>query len=246
MCAFFTPDGRSAVLMAEAADRSVNLRDIETTYLREILANPSLKGHLQPGQQLRYRTACRALTNRIPASSVVVLSGLLAAGVATASRDDTAVLPIWTMREDGGIDCLNAPTSVIKSSMAAWTVTLPAELRDDLTARHEGALPNETGGPLVGVVDHEAKHVAAVHVLTTPSDSAGTRSEFVRGTRGLRRLIEEARGRSGGQVRYIGEWHSHPRGTSASPSTTDIRQICQLSLVLDLDGLPALSLIIGD
>jgi hypothetical protein len=52
MCDFFTPDGRSAILMVEAADRSVNLRDIETTYLREILANPSLKGHLQPGQQL--------------------------------------------------------------------------------------------------------------------------------------------------------------------------------------------------
>jgi hypothetical protein len=62
----------------------------------------------------------------------------------------------------------------------------------------------------------------------------------------MRRLIEEAQGRSGGQVRYIGEWHSHPRGASASPSTTDIKQICQLSLVLDLDGLPALSLIVGE
>ncbi|MBS3652200.1 ThiF family adenylyltransferase [Pseudaminobacter sp. 19-2017] len=246
MCAFFTPDGRSAVLMAEAADRSVTLRDLESAYLREILANPTLKDHLRPGQQLRYTGACRALTNQIPASSIAVLSGLLAAGVAEASGDDAAALRFWTMREDGSIDCANAPTSAIKISTSGWTVTLPAALRDDLVARREGALPSETGGPLVGVIDYEAKHLAAIHALATPPDSAGTRAHFIRGTRGLQRLIEEAQSRSGGQVRYIGEWHSHPPGASASPSSTDINQIYQLSLVLDLDGLPALSLIVGE
>lgn len=246
MCAFFTPDGRSAVLMAEAADRSVTLRDLEAAYLREILANPTLKDHLRAGQQLRYTGACRALTNKIPASSIAVLSGLLAAGLATASCDDSAALRLWTMQEDGSIDCANASTSMIKSSISDWTVTLPAALHDDLAARREGALPSETGGPLVGVIDYEAKHIAAVHALTTPPDSAGTRMDFTRGTRGLQRLIEEAQSRSGGQVRYIGEWHSHPAGASASPSATDINQICQLSLVLDLDGLPALSLIVGE
>src|SRR5690606_6065821 len=61
MCAFFTPDGRSAILMAEAADRSMTLRDLEAVYLREILANPKLNDHLRPGQQMRYTGACRAL-----------------------------------------------------------------------------------------------------------------------------------------------------------------------------------------
>src|SRR5690606_19373184 len=116
MCAFFSPDGRSAVLMAEAADRSVTLRDLEAVYLREILTNPTLKDHLRPGQQLRYTGACRALTNKIPASSIAVLSGLLAAGLATASGDTAAALRLWTMQEDGSIGCVNAPTSTIKSS----------------------------------------------------------------------------------------------------------------------------------
>jgi integrative and conjugative element protein (TIGR02256 family) len=246
ICAFFTPDGRSAVLMAETADRSVNLRDLEAAYLREILTNPSLKDHLRPGQQLRYTGACRALTNKIPASSVSVLSGLLADGVATASGGDSAVLRVWTMREGGSSECLNVPVSSISSTVAEWTITFPAGLHEDLAARRELALPSETGGPLVGLIDLESKHVAAIHALATPPDSAGSRSEFIRGTRGMLRLIEEAQERSGGQVRYIGEWHSHPRGASASPSTTDIRQIGQLSMVLDLDGLPALSMIVGE
>lgn len=246
MCAFFTPDGRSAVLMAEAADRSVTLRDIEAVYLREILANPGLKNHLQPGQQLRYTGACRALTNKIPASSIAVLSGLLAAGLAEASGDDVPVLRVWSMQSEGGIGCENVCPSTIRSSISGWTVVIPEGLHYDLVARRDGALPCETGGPLVGVVDYEAKYLAAVHALAAPPDSAGTRTEFVRGTRGLQRLIEEAQSRSGGQVRYIGEWHSHPKGASVTPSVKDMKQICQLSIVADLDGLPALSLIVGE
>ncbi|MFE0014138.1 ThiF family adenylyltransferase [Mesorhizobium sp. NPDC059054] len=246
MCAFFTPDGRSAVLMAEAADRSVTLRDIEATYLREILANPRLKDHLRPGQQLRYTGACRALTNKIPASSIAVLSGLLAAGIAESSNSDSAALRFWTMRDDGSIDCVNTPPSTVKNTIAGWTITIPSGLREELSARRDESLPSETGGPLVGVVDYQAKHLAAVHALAAPSDSAGTKTGFVRGTRGLQRLIEDAQNQSGGQVRYIGEWHSHPKGVSVAPSATDLDQICQLSLVADLDGLPALSLIVGE
>lgn len=246
MCAFFTPDGRSAILMTEAADRSITLRDIEAAYLREILTNPRLKDHLRPGQQLRYTGACRALTNKIPASSVAVLSGLLAEALAETSNEEAAALRFWMLRDEGDIDCVHAPPSTIKSSISGWTIVIPEGLRDDLVARRDRALPSETGGPLVGVIDYEAKHLAAVHALATPSDSSGTRAEFVRGTRGLQRLIEEAQKRSGGQVRYIGEWHSHPRGASVSPSAIDINQICQLSFVADLDGLPALSLIVGE
>lgn len=244
--AFFTPNGRSAVLMAEAADRSVTLRDLEAEYLREILTNPTLRDHLRLGQQMRYTGACRALTNQIPASSIAVLSGLLAAGIAESTGNDTAALRIWTIREDGSVDCVNPQTSLIKSFTSGWSITIPAALHHDLVARRERALPSETGGPLVGVIDHEAKHLAAIHALATPPDSVGTRSDFVRGKRRLQRFIEEAQYQSGGQVRYIGEWHSHPTGVLPSPSPTDIRQIRQLSTVLDLDGLPALSLIVGE
>jgi hypothetical protein len=42
------------------------------------------------------------------------------------------------------------------------------------------------------------------------------------------------------QVRYLGEWHSHPRYANARPSDTDIAQLAYLGGELAADGLPGL------
>jgi integrative and conjugative element protein (TIGR02256 family) len=246
ICCFFTPDGKSAVLIVEPATRAITLRELEVAYLRELLTNPLMADHLGSATQFRYSGACRALSNRIPASSVAVLAGILSAATAVASTNNNALVHIWRIGDDGGIGRIDVPAAVKRSFVGDWTIALPATLIDDLRIRRGDALPAETGGSLVGIIDYAAKYVGVVHALSTPPDSIGTRAGFVRGTRGLQRLIEAAQARSGGQVRYIGEWHSHPPGASAAPSQTDIEQIQQLSLILKLDGLPALSLIVSE
>ncbi|WP_422387311.1 Mov34/MPN/PAD-1 family protein [Agrobacterium vaccinii] len=47
-------------------------------------------------------------------------------------------------------------------------------------------------------------------------------------------------------MRYVGEWHSHPAGRSSLPSGTDLEQIKQLNDAMELDGLPAISLIVAE
>ena len=49
-----------------------------------------------------------------------------------------------------------------------------------------------------------------------------------------------------GQVRYVGEWHSHPPRYSTAPSGTDLSQIFWLATTLAIDSHPALMLIVGD
>lgn len=244
LCAFFTPDGGAAVLMAESADRAVTLRDIEATYLREEM-NPALEGHHRPSQQMRYTGACRALTNRIPASTVALLSNLIASAVTNATSIADATLKIST-RRDGGVECVSAPTACLRDAIGDWSITVPRSLVEELARTRAKALPNETGGPLIGMIDFEARRITAVHVRPPPSDSVASPTGFERGVEGLERSIEDAQVRSGGQVRYVGEWHSHPKGRSAAPSATDIVQIGQLSDALSIDGLPAVSLIVGD
>lgn len=246
LCAFFTPDGRSCVLMAEAADRTQRLRDVEATYLREVLVNPSLADHHRPGHMMRHTGACRALTNSIPSSTVAVLAGLLAGGLPEAASTRGASLRIWTRQSDGGISTVGVEAHCVGVEADGWRVTVPGSLLRELADKRVESLPNETGGPLVGLTDQQSRHIAIVHALPRPCDSVGTLGGFERGTRGLRRSLEDARTRSGGQVRYLGEWHSHPPGHSADPSTVDVHQIRQLSLALAIDGLPALSLIVGE
>ncbi|WFS69842.1 ThiF family adenylyltransferase (plasmid) [Agrobacterium leguminum] len=246
VCAFFTPNGKSAVLMIESSDRSTNLRDLEACYLHAIAGNPVFTDHLGAPRQLRYTGACRALTNRIPASSLAILTGLIAHGISTNIMASEPVVKIWTIDDRGSVSCVDPEAQVECHSVDSWTILLPRLLSLELRQRRALALPNETGGPLTGIIDYNAKTIAITHALPAPVDSVGLPTSFVRGTRRLRQAIEQAQARTGGQTRYIGEWHSHPLGASASPSGTDLKQIADLSMILNLDGMPALSLILAE
>ena len=72
------------------------------------------------------------------------------------------------------------------------------------------------------------------------------RSQFVRGTEGVRDHLNDVFTRTRGQVRYVGEWHSHPPSSAARPSATDLAQIDWLSTLFEIDTLPALMLIAGE
>jgi len=50
--------------------------------------------------------------------------------------------------------------------------------------------------------------------------------------------------RTGGQLEYIGEWHSHPDGCSCAPSTRDIALFGWLAAHLGAMGQPALMAIV--
>ena len=98
----------------------------------------------------------------------------------------------------------------------------------------------------MGMFDFERRRVDVVGALPPPSDSVGTSSSFTRGISRLRTDIDAAAARTGNQIRYIGEWHSHPAGRSSRPSGTDLEQIRQLRDAMELDGLPAVSLIVAE
>ena len=72
------------------------------------------------------------------------------------------------------------------------------------------------------------------------------RSEFVRGVEDVDELMDSVRRRTTGQVRYIGEWHSHPPRASARPSAIDGQQIDWLAALMDMDSMPALMLIAAE
>lgn len=244
-CAFFTPDGKSAVVMIEDADRSCTLRDLEAAYLREILQNEELKDHLGPVGRMRYTGACRALTNTIPASSVQILAGLISEEIARGLDSPGATLRVWS-RHECGMKAVDIAGAAIKTSLGDWTVSIPLSLRLDLQLRRSRRLPDETGGPLMGFFDRHKQRIDAVFALDPPEDSVGTPSTFLRGISKLRSELEKASARAGNQVRYIGEWHSHPTGHSARPSVTDLDQIAQLAKIMECDGLPAISVIVSE
>jgi len=240
--AFFNPSGNAVVVLAESADRTVTLRDLEAQYHRLIQEDARLGGHLAAqAAGIRYSGSCRSLTNRIPSSSAGMLAALATAGIERALDASDATIRIWTMSERGEVNLVErSGIATATASLAGWKIVFDSEFAQRLHQERQRHLPSETGGILLGIVDFSRRSIHLVTSLPAPADSVGSMSGFDRGVEGLEAALKTAAGRSLHHVRYIGEWHSHPRGASPRPSAIDLRQIDWLRRELEIEGLPAL------
>jgi E2/UBC family protein A/ThiF family protein/JAB domain-containing protein similar to deubiquitination enzymes len=245
---FFNPAGTAVVLLAEAADRAITLRDLEAQYHRLHLSVPGLAGHLKldvPG--LHYSGSCRSATNRIPASRASLLSAIAARGISAALKEDSATIRIWTVGDEGEVKLIKGDAAAVtRHRLGDWDVTYDEEVLRALSAYRAESLPNETGGVLLGITDSSRCSIHVAHVMGPPEDSRGSVTGFERGVAGLSDAVTEAAQASMHQLRYVGEWHSHPRGVSPMPSTFDLGQLAWLSAELRSEGLPALMAIAAD
>ncbi|TIO48883.1 MAG: hypothetical protein E5X80_26120 [Mesorhizobium sp.] len=245
---FFNPAGDAAVLLAEPADRSITLRDLEAQYLGLVLRTGQLADHLgRQAETIAYTGACRAITNRIPQSRAAILSGLAASGLAATVDSDPAALSIWTLGPDGGVrvDTV-APEPVMRFRAGEWEIAFDAGLVGRLHEMRGARVPSETGGILFGLVDIPAKRIHLVDASAAPPDSDEQPGGFVRGVSGVEELMDSVRRRTAGQVRYVGEWHSHPPQSSARPSAVDGQQIDWLAALMGMDSMPALMVIAAE
>ena len=245
---FFNPAGYAAVLLAEPADRSLTLRDVEAQYLDLVLRTERLGDHLgRQAETVAYTGACRAITNRIPQSQAAILSGLAAAGFGAAADAAAAAIIIWTIAPNGEVTVdTTAPEPVMRFQVDAWQIAIDAGLVERIRKMRAGRVPCETGGILLGLVDIPAQRIHLVDASPAPPDSVEQPGSFVRGVVGVPELIDSVRRRTADQVRYVGEWHSHPPRSSARPSAIDGQQLDWLATLMGMDSMPALMLIAAE
>lgn len=245
---FFNPAGAGAVLLAEPAGRALTLRDLEAQYFGLVLHTERLRDHLgRQAETVAYTGACRAITNRIPQSRASVLSGLAASGLAAALDGEDAAITVWSLGPEGGVSVDSAsPEPVTIFRALDWEIVFDDGLIRRIHAMRGAKLPAETGGVLFGLVDIPARRIHLVDAMPAPPDSREEPGGFVRGLAGVSQIMDEVRLRTASQVRYVGEWHSHPPRSSARPSAVDGVQIDWLAALMDMDSMPALMLIAGD
>ncbi len=247
VCVFFNPAGTAVVLLAENADRSITLRDLEAQYHRLVQSDPALASHLRTGPGLRYSGSCRALTNRIPATSAALLSALGTRGLVDALKRDDASVRVWNVTAEGGVEVIGRRgTAAHRLTLGGWTIAYDDDLLADLAKLRDGRLPHETGGVLLGIADMSRKSVYVAYALPEPEDSRGSPEGFERGVVGLKAAVGRVVEASLHQLSYVGEWHSHPRKSSPLPSAIDLAQIVWLGSELEHEGLPGLMAIAAD
>lgn len=246
---FVTPNGKSAVLLAEDIDRRIRLRSLEAQYYRALIRCDWGATHLDGNLSSFWSGAsCRDISFVLPYSSIMLHASNLAEQIRFASYRTTPTIIAWEhQQESGAIAAYEVEVAIEKHyQLDGFTLYMDAGIETDLHAMRAEHLPNETGGVLLGYYDLNLNSIVIVDALAAPPDSKSSPQSFERGIANLAEKIAEVSKRTAGIVGYVGEWHSHPQGIPAKPSGDDLFQLAYLTLGMADDGLPAVQIIVGD
>ena len=249
MSAFVTPDGNAAALLVEDEKRTVRLRTLEAQYYRALIEESWGEHHLDGNLGSFWSGAgCRDISMVLPYSRILGHASVLTEQVRLAACRPTPSIRVWSRHPDTGSVTVHDVKVFAERRLPFGDLTLFVDegVEQKLRALRAKNAPNETGGVLLGYFDFNVKAVVIVDGLPAPVDSQSSGVWFERGIEGLAAAVADASKRTAGIVGYVGEWHSHPPGHSATPSGRDIVQLDYLAREMEEDGLPAMSLIVGE
>ncbi|MBS0166216.1 MAG: Mov34/MPN/PAD-1 family protein [Nitrospira sp.] len=246
---FVTPNGNDAVLLVEDKDRKIRLRSLEAQYYRAVIRETWGQHHLDGNLSTFWSGAtCRDITAVMPYSRIQGHASTIAEQIPKVAADNSARIRIW--QRDPNLGSVVAheiePSEEISAPFGSFRLVLDVGLLRQLREWRGARLPNETGGVLLGYHDFNVNTLTIVAAFPAPADSVSSPIGFERGVKDLPETVREASRRTAEIVGYVGEWHSHPKGHSASPSSDDLLQLVRLARGMAADGLPAVQLIVGE
>jgi len=105
-----------------------------------------------------------------------------------------------------------------------WEVRIKPELAIKMKSEMGIAMPYETGGVFIGMINKKNRTIHVTDMIPAPSDSESNEVTFYRGINNLPEEIDIIKRMSGQTFGYIGEWHSHPFGPNGL-SQQDMKEV---------------------
>ena len=243
---FLNPEGTDLVLMAEDSARSMRLDQIERQYYRAVIERKEFAGHLlDRGEQLRYGRTCRDVTSTLSQDTISLFSGIASRALKERIANPESSLAVWQTSANQSVSYhsieLAEPVGFYSGD---WEISTDKDTLRKLHDLRRHALPNETGGVLLGYPDHLHRVLYVVDALPSPPDSEEWPNSYIRGCEGLEQAVDEVTVRTAGVVGYLGEWHSHPDKSPCALSSADLDFLSWLTDYMFRDGMPALMAIV--
>lgn len=117
-------------------------------------------------------------------------------------------------------------------------IEIPTLVFNQIKLQAEGEYPNENGGMLAGRYSVD-RHTVYIEKVVVPMEKLTGRTKFMRITKGLENVWEQL-AKEG--LQYVGEWHSHPNGSSQY-SSTDLAAMVDIEKEVTIEN--PLLLIVG-
>ena len=206
---FLNPQGTATIMLLESVDRSARLDLLEMQYYRELLKNEKYSDHMSLPETMVYSGTCRSISSRISQDNISLSAALCCKAIKLHTRNADGEIIIWTHDNDSVEKESFMAEKWIACEYDGWKVELPLSLLNEMQTDRRRALPNETGGVLIGAYDIARKRVYVVCQVKAPDDSISSPTSFIRGCANLPENLEYIYKTTLDNLTYIGEWHSH-------------------------------------
>jgi hypothetical protein len=245
---FLTPSGNDLVILAEDAGRALPLDVLEFQYYQQLIINQALEGHLKTEPGIRLSNSCRDVTSRIAQEHVAMLAAIASSQFRKIIKNTGPLIGIWRISQDTleTKSFITQPSAGDTWQVGEWTIYVDQPLIEKIREARLKRLPNETGGILIGGYDLERKKIYLVDTILSPADSQEYPTAYIRGTAGVETTIAAIDLATAEHLKYVGEWHSHPKGCALEMSEDDQTLFAYLDREMQGIGLPAIMLIAGD
>ena len=219
---FLNPKGTATIMLLESVDRSARLDLLEMQYYRELLKNEKYSDHMSLPETMVYSGTCRSISSRISQDNISLSAALCCKAIKLHTSNTNGEIIIWTHATDSVEKESFMADKWITHEQGGWKIELSLSLLGEMRTDREKALPNETGGVLIGAYDIARKRIYVVYQVRAPEDSISSPTSFIRGCANLPERLKYIHETTLDNLTYIGEWHSHP-SVNTQRSTDDVK-----------------------
>lgn len=222
--------GRHGITLFENESKTVRLTDLWAHLYYRSLSDETLRKILFSSQLNRAQIgqSCSSQTMIVDDSRISIMAATMGLKIQNVLEESfpangECLLSIYDDNYSLSSELFSISKSInLKSSNKRdWEVYLSESVLDKMREIMIEKKDNETGGVLLGTVFLYPKIVVVTGIQTAPPDSIEKPNLFILGIEGLEDKIKKIEKRTNGKVTYLGTWHSHPQGGSASETDNE-------------------------
>ncbi|QPH40101.1 ThiF family adenylyltransferase [Pedobacter endophyticus] len=232
--------GNLGILLKEGANRNPRIDDLQAALYSTYKTDQKISDWLRREQLatsngnliVQVGIGCNSETTVLSDDKISSHSAYFAGVLKGQIPKDVQTGKVYLNRIIGDED-YNIETSVLNvdpfdiiaaKNDASWSVRFKSGILEQIKLEAKKAKRKETGGVFVGIINYKTKTIHVTDLISAPPDSKANSICFYRGYSGLPEEIKNVTEGAGGQLGYIGEWHSHPDGPNGL-SSVDMNSI---------------------